>query len=213
MKEIQGAIFDLDGVIVDTARYHYQAWKRLADRLGFVFTEQQNELLKGVSRMRSLEILLEIGNVEVGPKEKEQLAAEKNAEYLRLLDDLTQDQLLPGAKELLERLRAKGIRIALGSASKNAPLILEKLSISPLFDAVIDGTVISKAKPDPEVFLKAAEDLRLPASRCVVFEDAQAGIEAARAAGCRVVAVGSSVNLKGADEYVSCLQDICDRYL
>lgn len=208
MKQREGAIFDLDGVIVDTARYHYQAWKNLANRLGFVFTEQHNERLKGVSRMRSLEILLEVGGITADEETKIQWAAEKNAEYVRLLDNLTQKDLLPGAKELLQRLRAQGIRIALGSASKNAPLILEKLEIVSLFDAIVDGTVVSRAKPAPDVFLKAAEMLQLPPERCVVFEDAQAGIEAARAAGCGVIAVGDPQNLIGADHYVGCLANV-----
>lgn len=210
MKKGKGAIFDLDGVIVDTARYHYQAWKNLASRLGFEFTEQHNERLKGVSRMRSLEILLEVGGITADQKTKEQWAAEKNTEYVRLLDGLTQKDLLPGAKELLLQLRARRTRIALGSASKNAPLILDKLEISTLFDAIVDGTVVSRAKPDPEVFLKAADMLQLAPSTCVVFEDAQAGIQAARAAGCSVIAVGSPDQLIGADRYVSCLGDMLD---
>ena len=210
MKQYQGAIFDLDGVIVDTARYHYNAWKNLASRLGFEFTEQHNERLKGVSRMRSLEILLEVGGISADQATKEQWAAEKNTEYVQLLGNLTEDELLPGAKELLLTLREKGVCTALGSASKNAPLILEKLGITSLFDAIVDGTVVSRAKPDPEVFLKAAEMLRLSPQQCVVFEDAQAGIEAAHAAGCEVIAVGDPQNLMGADGYVSCLRDVLE---
>lgn len=208
MKQRDGAIFDLDGVIVDTARYHYIAWKNLANRLGFEFTEEHNERLKGVSRMRSLEILLEVGGIIADSDTKEQWAAEKNAEYVRLLDGLTQNDLLPGAKELLQQLRAHGVLIALGSASKNAPFILQKLGIAALFDAIVDGTVVSRAKPDPEVFLKAAQLLHLPPKHCIVYEDAQAGIEAARTAGCGVIAVGDPANLIGADEYVSCLGEV-----
>jgi beta-phosphoglucomutase len=205
---VEGAIFDLDGVLVDTAAYHYLAWRRLARELGFDFSEQDNERLKGVSRMRSLEILLETGGYTMDDEEKAEAAAKKNGWYAGYLRTLDESALLPGAREFLERLRTGGVRIALGSASKNAPLILERLGIAGLFNAVIDGNAVSKAKPDPEVFLKGAEALGLSPDLCVVFEDALAGIEAARSGGMRVIAVGNPELLPGADRYVSSLKDM-----
>jgi len=206
--EIKGAIFDLDGVLVDTAKYHYLAWKRLACELGFNFTEADNERLKGVSRMRSLEILLECGRVSMENKRKEEAATRKNTWYVEYLQNLTENDLLSGAKEYLERLKNAGIRIALGSASKNAPLILEKLKISGFFDVVMDGNSVSKTKPNPEVFLKCAAALELLPEHCVVFEDAFAGIEAAKAGGMKVVGVGLPELLPGADLYINCLADM-----
>ncbi|MCL2599590.1 MAG: beta-phosphoglucomutase [Treponema sp.] len=206
--DLEGAIFDLDGVLVDTARYHYLAWKRLAKELGFDFTESDNERLKGVSRIRSLEILLETGDITMADAEKEEAATRKNAWYVDYLLDLDEKALLNGAKDYLLRLRENGIRIALGSASKNAPLILDRLNIAALFDAVIDGNSVSKAKPDPEVFLKGAETIGLLPGNCVVFEDALAGIEAAKAGGMKVIAVGSRELLPGADRYVASLADM-----
>jgi beta-phosphoglucomutase len=207
-EPVRGALFDLDGVLVDTATYHYLAWKRLARELGFDFTETNNERLKGVSRVRSLEILLEIGGRDMDAAEKAGAAARKNAWYVEYLHTLDQRALLPGAREFLTLLRAEGVLIALGSASKNAPLILERLDIAPLFDAVIDGNRISAAKPDPEVILAGAQALGLPPASCVVFEDALTGIEAARAGGMRVIAVGKPENLPGADRYIGSLQDM-----
>jgi len=206
--DVKGAIFDLDGVLVDTAKYHYLAWKRLAVELGFDFTEADNERLKGVSRIRSLEILLETGGIAMDEGEKERAADRKNAWYVEYLLTLDETALLAGSKEYLLRLRENGVRIALGSASKNAPLILDRLNIAALFDAVIDGNSVSKAKPDPEVFLKGAQALGLEPGLCVVFEDALAGVEAARAGGMRVIAVGSPELLPGADRYVASLADM-----
>jgi beta-phosphoglucomutase len=207
-EPVRGAIFDLDGVLVDTARYHYLAWRRLARELGFDFSEQDNERLKGVSRMRSLEILLETGNYTMSDAEKAEAAAKKNGWYVDYLRTLDESALLPGAREFLECLKSGGVKTALGSASKNAPLILERLGIAGLFDAVIDGNAVSRAKPDPEVFLKGAEALGLSPSSCVVFEDALAGIEAARTGGMRVIAVGKPELLPGADRYISSLKDM-----
>lgn len=205
---MKGAIFDLDGVLVDTAVYHYQAWKMLADKLGFLFTPADNERLKGVSRMRSLDILLEIGHITASDAQKAEMAAEKNRRYVAMLQDLTKAHLLDGAEEYLLSLRGQGVRIALGSASKNAPLILEKTGIAPLFDAVVDGSGVTKAKPDPEVFLKAAAALCLPPKECVVYEDSQAGIDAARAAGMATVTVDRGGVLKDADCYVKSLREL-----
>ncbi len=201
---IRAAIFDLDGVVVDTARYHYLAWRSLARRLGFRFTEQQNERLKGVSRMRSLEILLEVGGLadRFSEAEKAQMAAEKNADYQTYISRMTPDEILPGALAFLHEVRADGLRTALGSASRNAPLILERTGLAPLFDVVVDGSMVGEAKPDPEVFLLGAERLGVPPAECVVFEDAEAGIEAARRAGMRSVGVGSPERLGAADRVI-----------
>ena len=206
--DIKGAIFDLDGVIVDTAKYHYLAWKRLARELGFDFLESDNERLKGVSRMESLEILLECGAISLSANQKMEAADRKNNWYVEYLHTLKKKDLLPGTKEYLTRLRSAGIRIALGSASKNAPLILARLEITGLFDAVIDGNSVFKAKPDPEVFLKGALALQLEPENCVVFEDALAGIKAAKNAGMKVIGVGQPALLPGADLYINSLADM-----
>jgi beta-phosphoglucomutase len=208
IDDFKGAIFDLDGVIVDTARYHYLAWKRLAAELGFEFTVEHNERLKGVSRMASLEILLEVGGIAATSAEKDAFAAKKNGWYVDYLRRLEESALLPGAGAYLAALRRRGVKIALGSASRNAPLILERLGIAPLFDAVIDGNAVSRAKPDPEVFLKGAEALGLPPADCVVFEDAAAGIEAAHNGGMRAVGVGRPENLPGADLWITSLKEM-----
>ncbi|MBE6792577.1 MAG: beta-phosphoglucomutase [Ruminococcaceae bacterium] len=205
---MKGAIFDLDGVIVDTAKYHYLAWKELAAELGFEFKESDNERLKGVSRMRSLEILLEVGGIDATEEEKQVMAEKKNNRYVEMLQSLDSSELLEGAEAYLRQLKNDGVRISLGSASKNAPLILDKLGIRDLFDAVVDGNSVSKAKPDPEVFLKGAEMLGLAPADCVVFEDSQAGIEAARNAGCGVIAIDVGGILTDADKYVKCLGDL-----
>jgi beta-phosphoglucomutase len=211
--DIAGAIFDLDGVLVDTAKYHYLAWKRLARELGFDFTEHDNERLKGVSRVRSLEILLETGGLTLDEEQKEAAAARKNTWYVEYLYGLDETALLPGAKRFLFCLRRAHIGIALGSASKNAPLILERLNIAGLFDAVIDGNAVSRAKPDPEVFLKGAEALRLPPARCVVFEDSLAGVAAAKKGGMWAIGVGKPENLPGADSCISSLAEMLSRSL
>lgn len=188
---MKACIFDLDGVIVDTARYHFIAWKALADELGFEFTEKDNERLKGVSRMRSLDILLEIGNKDIPQEKKEELAARKNEHYRTFITQMKPDEILPGAEEFIKDLKERKILIALGSASKNAMTILDRLQLTEWFDAVIDGTKVSKAKPDPEVFLKGAKELNIAPENCVVFEDAEAGVEAALAGGMKCVGIGS----------------------
>ncbi|MGA9270812.1 MAG: beta-phosphoglucomutase [Lutimonas sp.] len=192
-------IFDLDGVIVDTAKYHFLAWKELADSLGFDFTEKQNELLKGVSRVRSLEILLDIGNVELSQAEKDKYLIEKNEQYLSYIAKMDTQEILPGIPELLAFLKAEKIPFALGSASKNARLILENLKLLDDFDAIVDGNDVSTAKPDPEVFLIAAEKLNKKPKDCVVIEDAAAGVQAANSAGMTSVAIGDPEVLSGAD--------------
>ncbi len=207
----KGAVFDLDGVIVDTARFHYLAWRELAERLGFEFTEEQNERLKGVSRAKSLEILLEIGNLSLSEAEKEELAKQKNRRYREMLEKLTERDILPGAGELLQELREAGIRTALGSASKNAPFILERLGLSNSFDVIVDGNAVAKAKPDPEIFLKAAQGMGLKPEECVVFEDSAAGIEAAKRGGMYAVGVGNMENLQGADFVIIDLEEFRKR--
>jgi beta-phosphoglucomutase len=208
MNNIQACLFDLDGVIVDTAVYHYKAWKRLANELGFDFTEEQNELLKGVSRVRSLEIILEIGGVTKTDAEKEQLATRKNTWYVDMINQMRPDEILPGAREFVQACRDAGIKTALGSASKNSMTILEKINMVDLFDAIIDGNKVSKAKPDPEVFLKGAEAVGVAPSACVVFEDAIAGVEAAIKGGMKVVGIGSPSVLKGANLVVKGLKEM-----
>ncbi|MBQ9354527.1 MAG: beta-phosphoglucomutase [Clostridia bacterium] len=205
---MKSAIFDLDGVLVDTAVYHFAAWKELANKLGFEFTQADNERLKGVSRMKSLEILLSIGKIDASAEQKEKWAKEKNERYVKLLDNLNENSLLSGAKDYLTKLHNEGVLIALGSASKNAPLILKKTGIEDMFDAVVDGNSVSKAKPDPEIFLKGAELLGLKPHDCTVFEDSQAGIEAARAGGFSVIAVDKFSVLKNADRYITQLADM-----
>ena len=187
----QACIFDLDGVIVDTAKYHYLAWKRLADQLKIDFTEKDNERLKGVSRMASLNIILEIGNMHPDDRTKEKYAALKNEWYVDYIKRMTPDEILPGSIEFINELREAGIKIGLGSASRNTPLILERVGMRNLFDAIADGNIVHKAKPDPEVFLTAAKMLNTDPRFCVVFEDAVAGVEAALNAGMLCVGIGS----------------------
>lgn len=203
MLMIRGLIFDLDGVIVDTAKYHYLAWKELAQELGVRFTKKDNERLKGVSRVRSLEIILEINGLTASEAQKQAYCTRKNDRYLEYIGQLKEEEILPGAKQFLLNSRAAGYRIALGSASKNTKLILEKLNITDLFDAVIDGTKVTKAKPDPEVFLRGAGEIDLAPSECVVFEDAEAGVQAAHNAGMKAIGIGSRQRLPEADLHIS----------
>jgi beta-phosphoglucomutase len=200
--DIQAAIFDLDGVIVDTAKYHYLAWKRLANEVGIDLSIEENERLKGVSRMDSLDIILALGNVTLDKAKKEELAEKKNGWFLEFVNQMTPAEMLPGAQELLIDLRSKGLKIALGSSSKNAPLVLRLLNIQNLFDVVVDGTMVKNSKPDPEVFLLGAELLSLSPAACVVFEDAEAGVEAALAAGMKCVGIGSPAQLGKAHQVV-----------
>jgi beta-phosphoglucomutase len=208
MSTIKACIFDLDGVIVDTAVYHYKAWKRLANELGFDFTEEANEKLKGVSRTRSLELILQWGGVTKTDAEKEELATRKNNWYVEMISHMTPDEILPGAKEFLQACIDAGIKTALGSASKNSMTILQKTGIAHFFNAVIDGNKVSKPKPDPEVFLKGAEELNIPPANCVVFEDAIAGVEAAIAGGMKVVGIGSPQVLGEANLVVKGLNEM-----
>lgn len=184
-------IFDLDGVIVDTAKYHFLAWKRLTDKLGIRFSEEDNERLKGVSRMASLEIILEIGNLKPDEKLKLEYATLKNNWYVEYISKMTPSEILPGCVRFIEEVRSANIRTAIGSASKNTPMILERVGIKDLFDAVADGNNITKAKPDPEVFLRAADLVGVKPEECVVFEDAVAGVQAALNAGMMCIGIGS----------------------
>ncbi|WP_055668313.1 beta-phosphoglucomutase [Desnuesiella massiliensis] len=200
---IKACLFDLDGVIVDTAKYHYLAWKRLASELGFDFTEKDNERLKGVSRMASLEILLSIGNMEMEEKSKLELAEKKNQWYVEYISKVDKSELLPGVEDFFKLLKENEIKIALGSASKNSMTILKNTGIVGYFDAIIDGNKVSKAKPDPEVFVLGAKELGVSSEECVVFEDAEAGIEAAKSANMKAIGVGSPEILNKADKIIS----------
>lgn len=193
-----GFIFDLDGVIVDTAGYHYLAWKKLADELGIEFNEEDNEQFKGVSRKRCLEILLEMGNIEVGKEQFEIWLKEKNEDYLSYIGNMDESEILPDVPKVLNYLKERQVPMALGSASKNASPILEKVKLMPYFKTIVDGNAVSKAKPDPEVFLIAAKALGIAPEHCIVFEDALAGIEAANNAGMISVGIGDPEVLTGA---------------
>lgn len=208
MKRYQSVIFDLDGVIVDTAKYHYQAWKQLAHRLDFEFTEEENERLKGVSRMDSMEILLEIGEQTTffTEQEKKKMAAEKNKSYVKSLEGLTPSDILPGVLDTIAYFKGEGCKIALGSASKNAVRILTQLDILHLFDEIVDGNCVEKAKPDPQVFLTAAEKTGARPENCLVFEDAYAGIEAAKRAGMDVIGIGETGVLTNAPRVIADLR-------
>jgi beta-phosphoglucomutase len=208
MSNIKAVIFDLDGVVVDTAKYHYLAWKRLANELDINFSIQDNERLKGVSRMRSLDIILEIGNLTLDNDAKNELAKKKNNWYVEYISKLTPNDILPGVIDFLKSIKVCGIKVALGSASKNSMLILEKLNLTNYFDAIVDGNKVSKAKPDPEVFLKGAEALKIMPSQCIVFEDAEAGVEAAINAGMYCIGIGSKDILKRANLVVSGFSDM-----
>lgn len=186
----KGIIFDLDGVIVDTAKYHYLAWKKLANQLGFEFTREQNELFKGVSRKRCLDILLEMGNLSATQEQKDVWMIEKNNDYLAYIEKMDDSEILPDVPKILTLLKENAIPIALGSASKNALPILEKVGLAHFFDVIVDGNNVTKAKPDPEVFLMAAKKMNVSPSNCIVFEDAVAGIEAANAANMISIGIG-----------------------
>lgn len=188
---IKAVIFDLDGVIIDTAHYHYIAWKRLASEFGITLTPAHNELLKGVSRMRSLEIILLLGNIDLPLEQREQLAEKKNNWFVEYIESIRPEEIFPGVIELIRALKKKGVKVGLASSSKNAPRVIELLGISSDFDIIVDGTMIVHTKPDPEIFLLAAHKLDVQPLHCLVFEDAEAGVEAALAAGMKCVGVGS----------------------
>ncbi len=199
MPSIQACLFDLDGVIVDTAQFHYIAWREMAQDLGFDLTREENERLKGISRMESLEIVLSIGGVQLSEDEKLRRAAAKNTRYLELCMQMTPDDALPGVRTFLDELKENGIPSGLGSASKNAQVILERIDMLRYFETIVDGNRITKGKPDPQVFLMGASDLQVAPEHCAVFEDAVAGIESAKAAGMLAVGVGEASILTQAD--------------
>jgi len=206
--KLKGCIFDLDGVIVDTARYHFMAWKRLADQLKIHFTEDNNERLKGVSRMDSLDIILEIGDMRLSEELRKEYANLKNRWYIEYVSRMTPDEILPGSLEFINELKGVGIKVAIGSASKNTSLILERVGMNNLFDAIADGNTITRAKPDPEIFLTAAKMLGIEPERCAVFEDAVAGVQAALNAGMICIGVGSHNILTEAHSVISGLNMI-----
>jgi beta-phosphoglucomutase len=196
---MKACIFDLDGVLVDTAKYHFVAWRRLAGTLGVNFTEHDNEQLKGLSRDASLDYILKKGKIAATTSEREVWKEQKNDWYLELVQSMPEEEVLPNCKELLQDLKLNNVKIALGSASKNAKLILDRVKISHYFDAIIDGTVTSKSKPDPEVFLLGAKALLCDVSECIVFEDALNGIKAAKTGGFFTIGIGEQEMLKEAD--------------
>ena len=208
MSDIKACIFDLDGVIVDTAVYHYKAWKRLANELSFDFTEEANENLKGISRKESLDLILGWGGVDKTEAERAELATSKNSWYVEMISQMTPAEILPGTLDFLQALKTAGYKIALGSASKNAGFILDKVGLTSYFDAIVDGNLVTASKPDPQVFLKGAEMLAIEPADCVVFEDAIAGIEAAKAGGMKVIGIGEPETLKGADLVIPGLHEM-----
>ena len=208
MRDWKGIIFDLDGVLLSTDHFHYLAWKALADRLGIPFDEKKNDLLRGVSRMDSLEIILGERSDEFSPEEKLAFATEKNLTYRSYLQTLTPEFVSPEVPETLQKLRDSGMRLTVGSSSKNTPLILEKTDLRKYFDAVSDGNNITKSKPDPEVFLKAAQFIGLDPSECVVIEDADSGIEAAKRGGFYAISIGDSVTNGLDDRHINSLVEL-----
>ncbi|TDB67069.1 beta-phosphoglucomutase [Arundinibacter roseus] len=208
MPSLKACLFDLDGVIVDTAQYHYIAWRETAQSLGFDLTHAQNELLKGISRMESLDIILAIGNVELDLETKVQLATVKNFRYLELCQQMTPDDVLPGVREFMDSLRSAGIKMGLGSASKNAETILKRIEMLDYLEIIVDGNRITKGKPDPEIFLMGAEDLDVLPEECVVFEDAVAGVQAAKAGGMKAIGVGDPTILTEADFVISTFKSL-----
>lgn len=204
MAEIKACIFDMDGVLVSTEIYHFKAWKRLAETLGFSIDEKFNENLKGVSRTVCLDLILQHGGIKKTQAEKDMLAAQKNTWFLEYVkNEITPANVYPGVIDFLTELKSQGYRTAIGSASKNAPLLIKKLGIKQYFDAIVDGNMITKAKPNPEVFLKGAELIGVAPQYCVVFEDAKSGVEAAKNGGMYCIGVGSPQNLSQADFCIS----------
>ena len=198
----KACLFDLDGVLVDTAIYHFKAWKMLGENFNYQLTEEQNEQLKGVSRVESLNRILAWASYSATEEQKEIWLKEKNDNYLSLISNMNPSEILPGVVDFLGQIKKEGYKIALGSASKNAEIILEKTGLMPWFDLIIDGNKVNKSKPDPEVFLKGAEGLGFLPSECIVFEDAQAGVEAAISGGMKVIGIGDASVLSGADKVI-----------
>jgi len=204
----RGCLFDMDGVIVDSASHHYVAWKRLAEELSIPFTEEDNHALKGLSRVDSLEHILRLGHLQLDEKTKLKLMAQKNAWYLHLIEGMRAKDILPGAAELIRELSEAGVGVGLGSSSRNAQLILDNVGLTSFFDVVVDGNHITLSKPDPEVFLKGAQGLGLHPHEIVVFEDASSGVRAAKTGGFFAVGVGSPEQLGQADVVVPNLEGV-----
>lgn len=198
---LKAVIFDLDGVIVDSAKYHFRAWSKMATKVGLVFNEEDNERLKGVSRTDSLDIILAINNLEFSDTEKTRLLEYKNELYLEYVSLVDKSEILAGAAELIDDLRKNGLKVALGSSSKNGRLLLRQMDLISKFDVIVDGTNITRSKPDPEVFLLGANQLGLAPKRCLVVEDAASGIQAAIQGGFRSLGVGEK-SILGAAEHV-----------
>ena len=199
-NNLKAVVFDLDGVLTDSAKYHYQAWKMLADKLGIPFDEEYNEKLKGVSRMESLELILHNGNAQdkYTQEEKVAMATEKNEFYKQLIHQITPEDVLPGIHDFLEQLKAAGIKTAVASVSHNAPFILERLELDKYFDYICDAAQVPRAKPFPDIFLSAAQNLGVEPANCIGVEDAQAGIQAINAAGMMSVGVGTESQMQEA---------------
>lgn len=208
----QGIIFDLDGVLLSTDEMHYAAWKSVADELGVPFDRQVNNLLRGVSRMASLDIILSHGGLTLSDEEKEAVAARKNERYRAGLQTLTPDAVAPQVRQTLAALKERGLKLAVGSSSKNTKLILEKTDLGRFFDAVSDGTNITRSKPDPEVFLKAAQFIGLEPGDCAVVEDAVAGIDAAKAGGFLSIGIGDAAGYAKTDHPIRSLRDLLDLF-
>lgn len=206
-------IFDLDGVIVDTAKYHFLAWQKIAGRLGINFTHEHNEQLKGVSRVRSLDIILGLGGIEAAQEDKHRWLIEKNEDYLGYITNMKKDEILEGVVPVLQYLKDNNQKIALGSASKNARPILEKVGILHYFDAIVDGNDVTNAKPDPEVFIRAAQLLEMPAQGAIVFEDSVAGIQAANIAGMVSIGIGDKTILHEAQYNFNDFTEISTEFL
>ena len=206
-------IFDLDGVIVDTAKYHFLAWQKLAESLGINFSHEHNEQLKGVSRVRSLEIILGLGNVEATQEQKDEWLVQKNEDYLQYIHKMDDSEILPGVMNVLEFLKANNQPIILGSASKNARPILEKVNILNYFDDIVDGNDVSNAKPDPEVFLVGAKKANQTNENAIVFEDSVAGIQAANIAGMTSIGIGEALVLNEADVVFNNFTEITEEFL
>lgn len=198
MAPIKACIFDLDGVIVNTSNYHYLAWKRLTNELGFDITEADNEQLRGVSRMECLRIILSIGGVSVSADQLYDLAEKKNNWYLEHVQHMDEREILPGAAEFIKSARDSGLKVAIASASKNAGIILRKVKLDHAYDVLVDGNTVNRSKPNPDVFLRSARELEIDPENCIVFEDAISGIQAAHNAGMRSVGIGSDAMLKNA---------------
>ena len=206
-------IFDLDGVIVDTAKYHFLAWKKLANSIGVDFTEHQNEQLKGVSRVKSLEKILGWGNKSISEDEFMELMALKNDDYLMYINKMDENEILPDVTKILDFLKKNSQYIALGSASKNARMILKKVNILDKFEVIVDGNDVSKAKPNPEVFLNAAKQLNCEPKNCIVFEDSLAGVKAANIASMVSIGIGDKETLKEADYVFNDFTEISEDFL